>query len=52
MKKLIKKLFILAGYQISKLKIKENTIEAGSDTRPVGSMKLLLEDLKKRGLTC
>ncbi len=52
-KKIIKKLINLSGYQLSKidsLKYDNNLI--GTDKRPIGNMKMLLEDLKKRGLKC
>jgi len=50
MKKVIKKIFKLCGLEIRKIKQMSNVI--GSDNRPIGRMDLLLEDLKKRGLTC
>jgi FkbM family methyltransferase len=51
MKKKIKKLISTFGYEI-KLKSKTSQVPIGSDMRPVGSMKYLLEDLKFRGLEC
>ncbi|MDB5280341.1 MAG: hypothetical protein JWR61_5296 [Ferruginibacter sp.] len=51
MKNLIKKIIALSGYEIKKLYHQHNDAEfPGTDKRPVGDMKLLLEDLKKRGL--
>lgn len=49
MKKIIKRLFNLCGFEIRKI-YKDK--EIGSDRRPVGDMELFLEDLKKRGLNC
>src|SRR5688572_10160286 len=49
MKKIIKGLFSGLGYSIQKT-VPAPTI--ASETRPVGEMKELLEDLKYRGLTC
>ena len=49
MKKIIKKLFNLCGFEIRKV-YKDKDI--GSDKRPVGDMKLFLEDIKERGLNC
>lgn len=50
MKRIIKKIFKLSGYEIRKLQSK--IVDIGSDQRPIGRMDLLLEDLKKRGLIC
>ena len=50
MKKVIKKIFKLCGFEITKIKQLSDVI--GSDDRPIGRMDLLLEDLQKRGLTC
>ncbi len=53
MKKIIKKLIQYSGYEIRKIAGKANEpIEPGSHKRPVGSMNLLLEDLKQRGFQC
>lgn len=49
MKNIIKKLLNLSGYEIRKIYDKKdynNNVEIGSDKRPVGSMNMLLEDLK------
>jgi FkbM family methyltransferase len=51
MKQLIKKLIKSTGYEIRKAN-SLSSAKIGSDKRPVGSMKLLLEDLKQRGLIC
>lgn len=49
MKRIIKNILRATGYEIKRT----NPIkDIGSDKRPVGSMKLLLEDLKQRGLNC
>jgi FkbM family methyltransferase len=48
MKRLLKFLFRIVGLKVTR----EPEAEIGSDKRPVGDIKLLLEDLKKRGLTC
>ena len=52
MKKFINKLIGLLGYKIIASKIAVNIPNIGSENRPVGSMKSLLEDLKERGLIC
>lgn len=48
MKKIIKNLFRLTGFEIKKLP--KGTF--GVANRPIGSMSILLEDIKSRGLTC
>jgi hypothetical protein len=50
MKKIIKKLLMLLGYNVNK--IKPSKSDNGLDKRPIGSMRCLLEDLKQRGLNC
>jgi len=54
MKAIIKKILRSAGYELVKLDAgnSRGPGEIGSDNRPVGSMKFLLEDLKQRGLNC
>jgi FkbM family methyltransferase len=51
MKRIIKRILRSTGYEITKA---NSNIRSGigSDKRPVGSMKFLLEDLKQRGLNC
>lgn len=51
MKRLLKKIIRSTGYEIRK-KTTRPPVKIGSNKRPVGSIKLLLEDLKQRGLTC
>lgn len=53
MKKFIKEIAKLAGYEIRKIYQSEvkHEPQIGSDLRPVGSMELLIEDLKYRGLS-
>lgn len=51
MKKFIKSILRSIGYDITKVNSKNRSV-IGSDKRPVGSMKFLLEDLKQRGLNC
>jgi FkbM family methyltransferase len=48
MKKLLKKIIALSGYSI----IKNKPATTGSNYRPVGDMRYLLEDLKHRGIKC
>jgi FkbM family methyltransferase len=48
MKRLLKSLFRIFGLRVTR----ETIIEIGSDKRPVGDVKSLLEDLKQRGLAC
>jgi FkbM family methyltransferase len=48
MKKLIKKVLKLCGYNLTK----NSPFVAGAHQRPVGQMKTLLEDLKARNLAC
>jgi len=50
MKNLIKKIINLIGYEVRKIDL--SYLEIGSDKRPVGSFKFLLEDIKHRGLNC
>ena len=53
MKKIIKKILQLTGYEINKIPAKKNpVIKPGTQSRPVGNMQFLLEDLKQRGLQC
>lgn len=52
MKRVIKKIFGLFGYKIITSKVESDIANIGSDNRPVGSMKSLLEDLRERGLIC
>jgi FkbM family methyltransferase len=47
MKRIIRKIIALLGYELQK---KLNPLPAGSIERPEGNMKILLEDLKFRGL--
>ncbi len=53
LKNIIKSCLHLAGYEINKIS-KSITAgnDIGSDKRPVGDMRCLLEDLKHRGLKC
>ena len=50
MKQTIKRVLHLFGYDIHRAE--HQRVEIGSDRRPVGRMDFLLEDLRKRGLTC
>lgn len=50
MKKIIKNIFKLVGFEIKKISHKK--VEIGSDKRPFGRMDFLLEDMKFRGLNC
>jgi hypothetical protein len=47
MKNLIKRILYSLGYEVRNL-----NVEPGSIRRPVGNFKVLLEDLRHRGLTC
>ncbi|MBW4608492.1 MAG: FkbM family methyltransferase [Hassallia sp. WJT32-NPBG1] len=48
MEKLFKQIFKQLGYDVHRL----NPSKVGTESRPVGNMQMLLEDLKYRGLTC
>lgn len=50
-KNMIRKALKLTGYEIRRIE-HSGIAEVGSERRPVGSFKLLLQDLKKRGLIC
>jgi len=53
MKKIVKKILRLSGYELRKINPFLNTeIKPGSDKRVIGDMGSLLEDLKSRGLNC
>jgi FkbM family methyltransferase len=54
MKKIIKSILRSTGYEITKVNPVNSKFRSdiGSDKRPIGSMKFLLEDLKQRGLNC
>jgi FkbM family methyltransferase len=51
MKKLLKRILNSTGYEIRRTNNLES-VKIGTDKRPVGSFKFLLEDLRNRGLNC
>lgn len=52
MKAIIKKFLASRGYQLVKNRKSKAAPQPGSELRPVGNMKYLLEDLRQRGLKC